>query len=62
VLPARGIDIRPCVIEVKADRLVANLPKPYTSMVQPLSELTIKAAVDQPFVEAVYTQGILSPD
>ena len=50
------------MLEVKADRLVANLPKPYTSMVQPLSELTIKATVDQPFVEAVYTQGILSPD
>lgn len=62
LLPARGIDIGPCMLEVKADRLVANLPKPHTSMVQPLSELTIKATVDQPFVEAVYTQGILSPD
>jgi len=62
LLPACCVDIGPSVIEVKADRPMANLPKPHARMVQPLSKLTIESTVDQPFVKAIHPQDILSPD
>lgn len=62
LLPACCVDIGPRVIEVKADRPMANLPEPHARMVQPLSKLTIESTVDQPFVKAIHPQDILSPD
>ena len=62
LLPACCVDIGPCVIEVKADRPMTNLPKPHARMVQPLSKFTIESTVDQPFVKAIHPQDILSPD
>jgi len=62
VLPGVHGCIRTRMEQVKTNCLMANLAKLHSSMLQSLSELTIKTAVGHPFIKAVYLQRIRSPD
>ena len=56
--PTLGIRVRAVVVEMEADRTVADLHRPDSQVHEPLAHLTVTAAVAQPLVVAINVEHV----